>query len=137
MRPIYAALICALAVVAARPAQSRGDELDDLLSSPPIASSHEPAASSNESGSDVTADAADHFDLSDSDAASYADQSRWHPVVGLSTHAATKGKSTSDGSAQKSPAPSNLSLVPEPSAVVLAGLALIYFLVFGRRRVFS
>ena len=128
MKPIYAVLLCAVLLVMSRPALVSADELDDLLSSEP--SALPPAQGQSDVGSESSAD----FDLADHEATSYSDQSRWHSAIGPSTARSTKSKPTLDASAQKPSEPSGLSVVPEPSAVFLAALALLYFLVFGRRR---
>ena len=128
MKRVYVALFCAALMVAFRPAPSLGDELDDLLASEPV------GAPSEVVSGDVGADEVVDFDLTNSDTPGYTDPSRWQPAIGVPTPRRAKSKSPSTSSTQKSVPPGDLNVVPEPSTIALAALALVYFLVFGRRR---
>lgn len=119
---IRATLLC-LALLLVTGAQSFGDDLDELLSGDVSPSTAEVAAPEFVSVPD-TYTAAEH---QGPDAAHHAS---WQPVVAL-PQAADK---TAPRQAEKASASSSsFSPVPEPSAIALAVLALVYFLVFGRR----
>jgi hypothetical protein len=77
------------------------------------------------------------LDLIEPDATRYTDPSDWRPAVHAPPPRVSISKTpgSADASAQAKAAdalPPNP--VPEPSAVILGSLALLYFLVFGRRR---
>ncbi len=128
-RAIWALLACA-----ALPLAVRADELDELLNS-------EPAATASDSP--VAEERLPTFDDLTIEPRAAADSS-FGAGVGSTlpetsvwqTAGASSGRPAADHAqpvAQES-APLGISLVPEPSAVALAALALLYFLVFGRRR---
>jgi len=126
MKPIYA-LLCVAFLVADRPLQSRGDELDDLLSS-------EASELQIQSPPDAV-QAGLAYEAQNGDALDYTDHSRWHsPVVMAPVSRAAKSARPAKGATQKPAPPAGLNIVPEPSAIALGVLALLYFLVFGRRR---
>ena len=127
---LFAFFAVLLAVV--RPAHTAADELDDLLYGEPTSAQQptEPVAVQPESPLAL--------DLIDRDATSYSDQSRWRPAVSTPPARVSVSK-TSTGGENPSPNPKPSEAippnpVPEPSAVILGGLALLYFLIFGRRR---
>jgi hypothetical protein len=64
----------------------------------------------------------------------YTDDARWisAPLTDSVVHQSA-ASATPQPSEPKSGGTSELSMVPEPSAVALAALALCYFLIFGRR----
>jgi PEP-CTERM motif-containing protein len=109
MRALFVAISClvALATVTA----ARADELDELLAAEPVRVELEPLSTAANRApivmhdpSDATADVNDH------------------------------DRTDADDSSQRPAASSPFSAVPEPSTVAIAGLALLYFMLFGRRR---
>lgn len=125
MKPIYA-LFCVAFLIADRPAPARADELDDLLSSEPSALQVDLVPSSAQPGLE--------YELQNQEALDYTDHSRWRSPISAPLTRAAKSAQPATGATQK-PAPStSLNVVPEPSAIALGVLALLYFLVFGRRR---
>ena len=120
------ALLCIACLVAVRPATGRADELDELLSSEPSASQVESAPAAVQAGL--------AYDLENNDALDYSDHSRWQPPIVVPMTRTTKSPQPTTGAAEKPAPPAGLNVVPEPSAIALGVLALVYFLVFGRRR---
>ncbi len=66
------------------------------------------------------------------EARAFSDHLPWSPS--LDKPGADLASDTSQPLAHRPAAATDISLVPEPSAVALAALALCYFLIFGRRR---
>ncbi len=132
MKSICLFAFFAVLLAAVRPARTVADELDDLLYGEPTSTQQptEPVAVQPESPLAL--------DLIGHDAASYSDQSRWRPAVSTAPARVSVNKTSSGGAnpSATSKAPEALppNPVPEPSAVILGGLALLYFLIFGRRR---
>src|SRR4051812_13023420 len=122
MKTVCAALSCAALIVLSLPRPALGlDEVDELLWAPAV-----PAALE----STVSFDVAQSAEPPAGDAsAQLAHSSDWaeRDVLPAKTVLATR---TDD----ESQSGFGVNLVPEPSAVALAALALVYFLVFGRRR---
>ena len=125
MKLIYA-LLCVACLVTVRPAISRADDLDDLLSSEPSALQVEQAPGAVQAGL--------AYDLENHDALDYRDHSRWQPPIAVPMTRTTKSAQPTTGATEKPAPPAGLNVVPEPSAIALGVLALLYFLVFGRRR---
>jgi len=121
MKSIVVALVCAGWILSSGFAFA-GDALDELLTSQPSGSQLQPTTA------DVHDDAA--VSLMRSSTVGQYEQS-WTPSV---IPAEPSQKSASHAAPQPKPVSDDASAVPEPSAVAIAGLALIYFLVFGRRR---
>jgi hypothetical protein len=130
-------LIVALAVW---PGVAAADDIDDLLASEPspaVAPISESApATSTVFGQDlfgtpVTFEPSSITGELDWQPAERVAQPSAHPQPGAPA-AAHQAAAPTDPKA--SPAP-GINLVPEPSAIALAVLAMLYFLVFGRRRV--
>lgn len=122
----------AVLLAAVRPAHTLADELDDLLYGEPtsVQQPTEPVA--------VQPEGPQHLDLIEHDAASYSDQSRWRPAVSTAPARVSVNKTpasaTNPGAHSKAAEALPPNPVPEPSAVILGSLALLYFLIFGRRR---
>ena len=131
MKSICLFAFFAVALAACWPAQSFGDELDDLLYGEPSSAqqSTEPVAVPTENSL---------LDLIQRDVTSYNDQSRWRPAVSTMparvSVSKTSAAATHPGANSKASEALPPNPVPEPSAVILGGLALLYFMVFGRRR---
>lgn len=124
----------AVLLAAVRPAPSIADELDDLLYGEPSSAQQpaEPIAVQPEGPSHINLIGSD---LIDHDTAS--DQSRWRPTVSTPPARVSVNKTTvaaNSGANSKSAEALPPNPVPEPSAVILGSLALLYFLIFGRRR---
>jgi len=114
-----------LIAVAARSAQ--GDEVDDLLADRPV----------------VTQDLASPAQLFESPAledrmvsplesAALAEGAAWEAAIKQAPN--RKSSADSPKPARESQSPSDVSLVPEPSAIALGVGAILYFLIFFRRR---
>jgi len=131
MKSIWLFAFFAVSLAAVRPAHSLADELDDLLYGEP-SSAQQPAQPIA-----VQPEGPHSLDLI-SNAASYSDQSRWRPVVNTPAPRVSVAKTTATPANPAANSKSTETLppnpVPEPSAVILGGLALLYFLIFGRRR---
>jgi hypothetical protein len=145
MKNVYPALFCTALLAFCWSAPSWADEVDALFSDEPVSTSAKVEAPiSLPSEADTT------FTVSGSEAAAEPETTHWRATIGHSlrngdevsaneapdnktaSHDADHSQSTS---AESKTAPVvDFSAVPEPSAVALAVLALIYFLVFGRRR---
>ena len=132
MKSICLFAFFAVLLAAVRPARTVADELDDLLYGEPA-----PAQQSTEPVA-VQPERPLALDLIERDSASYSDQSRWRPAVNaaparISVNKTASGRPTPSANPKPAEAlPPNP--VPEPSAVILGSLALLYFLIFGRRR---
>ena len=132
MKSICLFAFFAVLLAAVRPARTAADELDDLLYGEPTSAqqSTEPVA--------VQPDRPLALDLIERDATVYSDQSRWRPAVNTAPARVSVNKTapgTTNPSANPKPAEALApNPVPEPSAMILGGLALLYFLIFGRRR---
>jgi hypothetical protein len=129
--------VFAVLLAAVRPAHAVADELDDLLYGEPTSAQqpNEPIATQPESPSHMNPIGSDLFER---DTASYSDQSRWRPAVGTTPSRVSVNKTPARAANPSANSKTSEALppnpVPEPSAVILGGLALLYFLVFGRRR---
>lgn len=120
------ALLCGAVLLLSSGAQA--DEVDDLLAGRSIGSSQETSiAPAEEAASPSPAEAFDHSEIHKP--ATLENQPAWHAGVPAELPHGTVAAATDE-----SASPLELSLVPEPSAIGLAGLALVYFLVFFRRR---
>jgi hypothetical protein len=132
MKSICLFAFFAVLLVAVRPARTVADELDDLLYGEPTSAhqSTEPVAIQPENPLAL--------DLIGRDDASYRDHSRWRPAVSTPparvSVSKTSAGATNPSATSKSAEAIPPNPVPEPSAVILGGLALLYFLIFGRRR---
>jgi len=120
MKRFHFALFCAALLIVGRSSHAQApDEVDRLLANESVAAPLDvPSSESPADRSLIGREASD-------DAGRY-----WQPPVGASSDVA-RLPSAAD---QKPVATEGISLVPEPSAIALAALALIYFLIFGRRR---
>ena len=99
------------------------DDLDDLLSTSPALVSPESVAPADAPLSQTGSQAA----------GAYSDRAPWNMVI--VGHEAEEASPVVHPAVPKPAAPlAEMNLVPEPSAVALAGLALVYFLLFGRKR---
>lgn len=116
-----------LCIVLMTPAPAQADEVDDLLAGKPV----------------VTGEAAvpvQHFEapslqqpiVSPLQSATLADEADWDATI----KQAPKRRTSADPPqpARESVPPSDISLVPEPSAIALGVAAILYFLIFFRRR---
>ena len=99
------------------------DELDDLLSTSAALVSPESVAPTDAPLSQTGSQAA----------GAYSDRAPWNMVI--VGHETEEASPVSHPAVPKPAVPlAEMNLVPEPSAVALAGLALVYFLLFGRKR---
>jgi hypothetical protein len=133
MRLNYATLVAAFLLLGTAPAIRAYDAVDDLLASGPV---------------DVPVTAADHVDQNrghafdtPSDALSTHDSSRVQPHVHpFATHGQPSAEisladSATSTTADHKPATTwHVDAVPEPSALAMAVVAMLFFLLFGRRR---
>jgi len=128
MRRSCIAILCGVCLIACRSAPLPADELDDLLAGKP--------APVDSVAAPLPADSQASYDLDvlDRESTSYVLENRWHPVITPSVVRSAAESSISSDAPPKQAAPQSASPVPEPSAVLLGGLALLYFLLFGRRR---
>jgi hypothetical protein len=125
MKSVATAVCLSVLMLALGQAAASADELDDLLSG-------------SASGVEVASEPADQPAVAETTSPDspreevdldYTNHARWQPIVALPNSA--DGVSAQPRTAE---APSAFSAVPEPSAIALALLAFVYFLVFGRRR---
>ncbi len=123
-------IICAVLSAAALSVAARADDFDDLLASDPSAKSV-----------DTSPTAQDPFPTFDDLGLEPPAGIRFGDRVETTLPAAARDDADQPAANQRQPdqvaeesAPLGIGLVPEPSAVALAALALLYFLVFGRRR---
>src|SRR6478609_9855241 len=123
MKSIVVALVCAGWILSSGLACAAGDALDELLASEPSSAQLQPTTA------DIVHDDAAVSLMRSSTVGQY--EQSWTPSV---IPAEPSQKSASHAAPQPKPVSDDASAVPEPSAVAIAGLALIYFLVFGRRR---
>ena len=132
MKSIWLFAFFAVSLAAVRPAHSLADELDDLLYGEPSSAQQPTQAIGTQAEGQPT------LDLMGNDATSYSDQSRWRPVVNTPAPRVSVAKTTATPANPAANSKSTETLppnpVPEPSAVILGSLALLYFLIFGRRR---
>jgi hypothetical protein len=122
MKSIVAALVCAGWILSSGSAVG-ADALDELLASEPTSSQLQPTAT------DVVHEDATVSLMRSSTVAQY-EQSWAASVIPVQAPEKARG----DATPQPKPVSEDASTVPEPSAVAIAGLALVYFLIFGRRR---
>jgi hypothetical protein len=119
---LFAALLASARAVA--------DDVDDLLNG-----GSNSATLNVTPGSGQTASDDDASDASSTERAVFSPSSHWTPELGTTVAGELETESVSTADANSKPAESlSTSLVPEPSAVILAALAMAYFLLFGRRR---
>jgi len=128
MQTIRVALLCGLLFVAAA-AQSQGDEVDDLLSGRSTTTAQETASPGNPPESPSLEDRV----VAPVDSRPLVDQTPWEIPLGHPS-GANLSRDSSARVDHRKPAPSEVNLVPEPTAIALAALALLYFLIFFRRR---
>jgi hypothetical protein len=119
--------VLCLAISAWATACALGDELEDLLSNQAI-----PPADSALSGAEGIASESglpsEARAVPGPEASAYGQRADWQmPPDAQPRRAADSPDSSPDP-------PSSFNAVPEPSAIVLALVALVYFLLFGRRR---
>jgi hypothetical protein len=121
MKRFHFALLCAALPIVARSSHAQAlDEVDRLLANESVAAPLDVPTSESLADRSLIGREATH------DGGRY-----WQPPVGAAGDVAR----VSSGAADEKPAATEgISLVPEPSAIALAVLALIYFLIFGRRR---
>lgn len=122
MKSIVVVLVCAGCILSSGQAYA-GDALDELLASEPSSAQLQPITA------DIMHDDAAVSLMRSSTVGQY--EQSWAASV---IPAEPLQKSASHAAPQPKPASDDASAVPEPSAVAIAGLALVYFLVFGRRR---
>ena len=101
---------CCLVTLAAGPS-ARADELDELLAAEPVHVELEPLSTAGNRAPIVMHDPSD-----------------------ATARVKDSGRTGAHEPAQKPATSSPLNAVPEPSTVAIAGLALLYFMLFGRRR---
>src|SRR3954468_14667272 len=119
MKSIVAALICAGWILSSGFAFG-GDALDELLASEPSSSQRQPTTA------DLVHDDAAVSLMRSSTVGQY--EQSWAASV---IPAQGSQKPSSGSAPQPKPVTEDASAVPEPSAVAIAGLALVYFLIFG------
>lgn len=121
---VFGSSILSLALVAALSVSVVGDEVDDLLAGKPV------------SGGQVDAPPADAFDSSPLNdmIASPIDSPTLTVEAGWDTLPKAEADAAPKPARDESMPTSDVSLVPEPSAIVLGVAAILYFLVFFRRR---
>jgi hypothetical protein len=150
MKNVYPALFCTALLAVCWSAPSWADEVDALFSDEPVSTSAKVEAPSN-----LSSEADTNFTVSGSEDAADSEATHWRATIGHSLRDNDEGKrneahhnetvrhdadrhdvdhSASTAAESKAAPAADISAVPEPSAVALAVLALIYFLVFGRRR---
>ena len=122
MKSIVVAVVCAGWILSSGLAYA-GDALDELLASEPSSAQLQPTTA------DIVHDDAAVSLMRSSTVGQY--EQSWTPSV---IPAEPSQKSASHAAPQPKPVSDDASAVPEPSAVAIAGLALVYCLVFGRRR---
>ena len=140
MRTLYTAIVCTAWALATLPSLVQADEFDDFLNNPAAVVSESPAAADDrelrveELPIEPRSDANANFGETVSPTfhqMSTPQLSEWPAVVSPIAHQHAAAHTPPQA---EEPSATGLSLVPEPSAVALAALALVYFLVFGRRR---
>jgi hypothetical protein len=114
---------CALPLCAA-------DDLDEFLSSGSVAATFDGNLVSPNAVPSVEGASA----VNNADSATYAGRVEWRPALAApAPHESLPDSGTALAHSRQPMPASGMSVVPEPSAVALAALALVYFLVFGRR----
>lgn len=126
MKRFATALCGSMLLIALGQAQVSADELDDLLAGNTSFAEQESVAQSELT---VTAVSTEGVAPREDVELDYTNHAHWQPVVALPS-----GTDNVGGQSRAAESPSAFSAVPEPSAIALAMLALVYFLVFGRRR---
>jgi hypothetical protein len=146
MKNVYSSLFCAALLAVCWSAPSWADEVDALFSDEPVSTS-----AKVEAPSVLPSEADTNFTVSGGDDDAFTETTHWRATIGHSLRNSddeVNGNEPGDSKtarhdtdhsastvAESKAAPAaDFSAVPEPSAVALAVLALIYFLVFGRRR---
>jgi hypothetical protein len=114
-----------LMAVAAAPLH--GDEVDDLFAGKPVIT--QDARSLVQPFGSPTLD---QGVVSPLESAKLADETAWEASIKQAPK--TKSSAQSPKPVRESQAPSEVSLVPEPSAIALGVGAILYFLIFFRRR---
>ena len=135
MKTIVATLFCSALLLGGLSRCATGDELDDLLvSGSPAESSQSDGASTSDARTDGVVNDSSAIETGSADGQSdrYHHSRSWEPTLGAASSDEMSDHARSVADDAKSSGP--LSLVPEPSAVALAIAALVYFLIFGRRR---
>ncbi len=126
MKVIGVTLLCGV-LMAAVAAPAQGDEVDDLFAGKPVKTGDAALPAQQ-----VEALSLEDRIVSPVDSATLAEGAAWEPAF----KQAPKGTSSADSAtpARESVPPSKVSLVPEPSAIALGVAAILYFLIFFRRR---
>jgi hypothetical protein len=118
-------VLAALSIAAFAVPLYASDDLDEVLSS--VAATVDSALVSP-----ATIQAVESA-VGDAESSSHTVGVQWHPVVASPPHESLPASGGAMAHPRQPMPSSGMSVVPEPSAVALAALALIYFLVFGRR----
>lgn len=125
------ALLCGALFVAAV-ALAQADEVDELLSGKAaVTGEHAPAANQPAAPSLEPAIA---VPVDPVDVGVAVDTAPWNLTIDNDPQVPMSGDSTGREGDRRAAPSAGVSLVPEPSAVALAALALLYFLIFFRRR---
>ena len=145
MKNVYPTLFCAALLAVSGLVPSWSDEVDALFSDQSVSISAQvdsPGVGPSDTGA--------NFTVSGSENSAFSEAKHWNATIGPSfddqdeadakeaSHDKTTvqhaDRSPSTAAEDKAAPAAEVSAVPEPSAVALAVLALVYFLVFGRRR---
>lgn len=127
------ALLCgALLVGTARLVTA--DEVDDLLAGKPVRIVQDPAPVAAQSAPLPETPAVAPLETGPLDSPSSTDEAFWDLSLEGQPNAKFAGPSPPPNNERKPAPATNINLVPEPSAIALAVLALVYFLIFFRRR---
>ena len=119
------ALLCGALFVAAA-ALAQADEVDDLLSGKAVAT--------QQNTSPVNQSAVPSLQDRMVEPGTFADEAAWAVVIDDDPRGQLSGDSAVRPGDRRTAPAAGVNLVPEPSAVALAALALLYFLIFFRRR---
>jgi len=121
-------LLCGF-LLAAAVAPAPADEVDDLLAGKAVVT-HKNASPQNRPEPALL----ENQIVAPAESAALADGLPWDATIGPQPHASLTDQSPArSGHRESAPSPA-VNLVPEPSAMILATLALLYFLIFFRRR---
>ena len=121
-------LVCGF-LLAAAAAPAPADEVDDLLAGKSVAT--QPSASPANRPEPLSLE---NRIVTPLDSAPLAEDVPWDASIGPQPRASLTDDSPPPSRHRKSAPSSAVNLVPEPSAIILATLALLYFLIFFRRR---
>jgi len=130
MKRIGLVLFCGVLGCLLHSAPAQADAVDDLLNGPAIVSADTGDSALEERTGDKVAS-----DSGIADDGLLSESRDWQSDLHKSVVPHEPSHAANSESLDHSAAPAvSINMVPEPSAIALAGVALLYFMVFGRRQ---